>query len=219
MERSACFYGCDLERWLAQFLAESEQDLDLELNKDVRITLSRWTGIPLDRFPQAPDPNEILPQSARLAFCEHCWDEDARIGQQPYVRSDWLNWTTVHCRRHETFLSAKNRSVHPRSPQITWQEVWACKTSWSIALHLPQRGIRVWSLCCRTPDWLPQCNEQFRSWLERLRNSRDADAKNALNAVLQGWQRSSGKADQSVDRPVLLENRIEILYQASAVLG
>jgi hypothetical protein len=116
IERTACFYGCDLDSWLVQFSKElgrhEESKLDLDSSPTFRIVLSKWSGLSVARLPSVlSDTVHLLPTSARLTFCEHCWDEDVRNGGQPYIRRHWLKWTTVHCAIHQVFLSAKHRSI------------------------------------------------------------------------------------------------------------
>jgi hypothetical protein len=220
IERTACFYGCDLDRWLWQFSVALNTDraLDLDLSMELRAMLSEWTGISFNRIPRLADPSTVLPNGARLAFCEQCWDEDVRTGNQPYVRCHWLNWTTVHCCRHREFLSAKNRSVDAHAPHRTWQEVWACKPSWRDALELQAHGAGVWKLCYTMPKRLPECSQSFMDSLERLANPSDVAASQALGQVFQTWRRSLEQRDRNVELPVLLENRIEILAQAAELL-
>jgi hypothetical protein len=55
--------------------------------------------------------------------------------------------------------------------------------------------------------------------LERLADPADAPANKALGQVLETWRRPVEQRIKHVDLPVLLENRIEILRQAAALLG
>jgi hypothetical protein len=89
IERTACFYGCDLNRWLGQFsdgLTPAEYGFDLDLSGQVRALMSAWSAIPLENLPLPSDASWLLPQSGRLAFCEQCWNEDVRRKRQPYIR-------------------------------------------------------------------------------------------------------------------------------------
>lgn len=221
IERTACFYGCTLERWTGQFSAElePERDLDLDLSEDLRAKLSDWTGISLDRVPLVSEPARILPNFARLSFCEACWDEDAQAGNQPYVRRDWLNWTTVYCAKHESFLSAKNRTADPRATQTTWQDVWASKPNWRSAVQLQAHGLGLWTLCYKMPRQIPRCRERQMASLERFSNSADHAAREALDIVLQTWRPLSKTVGFASGLPLWLENRIEILVQAASILS
>lgn len=215
IERTACFYGCTLERWIGQFSAELENDSDIDLSEGLRSSLSKWTGIPLDAIPKVSNSLRTLPNFARLSFCETCWDEDVREGNQPYVRRHWLNWNIVHCTRHRSFLSAKNRTVDQRATRTAWQEVWASKPNWRSALQLRAHGYALWTLCYRMSRQAATCDERLMDLLERFTNKADHAAYEALNDVLQTWRRPAF----ATTMPLLLENRIEILSQAASIVG
>ncbi len=220
IERTACFYGCDLNRWLGQFsdgLTPAEYGFDLDLSDQVRALMSAWSAIPLENLPSPSDASRLLPQNGRLAFCEQCWNEDVRRKRQPYIRRSWLNWTTVHCVNHRDFLSSKNRSVDRGAPNIIWQDVWTSKANWRNALHLEPRGFVAGTLWCKMPARFSPCTEQLMRSLERLADPCDAQAHEALDRVSATW-RSCVPLNEQADIPVLLENRVEMLSQAAALL-
>ena len=194
IERTACFYGCDLDRWIGQFSIEftthSELPMDFDLSDKVRAVVSEWSAIPLPKLPILSDTTRVLPNNARLAFCEQCWDEDARSGRQPYIRRYWLNWTTVHCVSHRGFLCAKNRSVDANAPHVSWTDVWASKPNWRNALQLQMRGTYAGTLWYRMPSRFCQCTERLLRLLERLADPSDELANEALDRVCGIWRSS-----------------------------
>jgi hypothetical protein len=153
VERTACFYGCELDRWISQFSIElpifDTLILDLDLHKGFRAAVSAWSALPLELLPSLADPETVLPNNARLNFCDQCWDEDVLEQRQPYVRLYWLNWATVHCARHKRFLSVKNRSVDAGAAYAGWREIWASKACWRDALQIANRGLNAGSLWYR----------------------------------------------------------------------
>jgi hypothetical protein len=220
IERTAGFYGVGLERWIGQFSEELDTDgtLDLDLSAELRATLSRWSQFCTSRIPPLANPAIVLPKSARLAFCELCWDDDVRKGTPPYVRRNWLNWATVHCVRHGVYLCAKKRSVEQHATYTDWQEVWACKPSWRSALQLQWRGYDLWALCYRPGRSLPECSRGLMNSFGRLANPTEKGASETLRRVLRVW-RSSEPEEGCLNAPILLENRIEILVQAATLLS
>ena len=222
IERTACFYGCDLERWIGQFstelVSDGEPPVDLDLCDKVRLVVSTWSGIPLDKIPPLCDAARALPSFARLAFCEVCWDADVRAGIQPYIRRHWLNWTTVHCAGHERYLSAKKRSVDAGASYVNWQEVWVSNPIWRNALQLQNRGAGAGSVWYQAPKQLPRCTQRLMHLLEQLADPADVLANKALGHVRETWRQRSEERIGYVGLPVLLENRIEVLRQAAALL-
>jgi hypothetical protein len=141
------------------------------------------------------------------------WDDDVRNRGQPYIRSHWLNWTTVHCSSHKMFLSVKNRSIDRRAPYVSWQEIWASKASWRESLELPERGGCAGSLWYRAPRQLQRYSESMSRSLDRFADPADISASRALDRVLQRW-----RTPDHAQFPVLLETRVEVLCQASEQL-
>lgn len=222
IERTACFYGCDLDSWVGQFAMEltssGDLRLDLDLSDAVRAVVSARSTVPLAKLPPPFfDSSQVLPNGARLAFCEQCWDSDVVSGGQPYIRRHWLDWTYVHCATHRSFLSVKTRSVDAHAPFVSWQDVWASKPSWRASLQLLKRGgcVGLWS---RVPMWSPRPTESLFRALERVADATDVPATEALIRVLQRWRLPCEKLSGHVAFPVLLENRIEVLCQAAALL-
>jgi hypothetical protein len=84
--------------------------------------------------------HSLLPKTARLTFCDRCWDDDVRIGSQPHIRRDWTYWATVHCSSHRTFLSARYGNLDKRNELVSWQDVWASDAGWRAALNLQRRS-------------------------------------------------------------------------------
>jgi hypothetical protein len=98
--------------------AEGE-GVDLDANESVRHLLERWTDLPLSQIPAACTvSHSLLPKTARLTFCDRCWDDDVRTGSQPHIRRDWTYWATVHCASHRTFLSARYRNLDKRKAVV-----------------------------------------------------------------------------------------------------
>jgi hypothetical protein len=220
IERTACFYGCDLNGWIGQFsdeLTPAEYGFDLDSSDQVRALMSAWNAIPLENLPLPSDASRLLPKNGRLAFCEQCWNEDVRGNRQPYVRRYWLHWTTVHCVNHREFLSAKNRSVDRGAPNISWQDVWTSRANWRNALHLEPRGFVAGTLWYKMPARFSPCTERLMRSLERLADPYDAHAREVLDGVCATW-RSCVPLNEQAHIPVLLENRLEVLSQAAAVL-
>jgi hypothetical protein len=218
IERTACFYGCEMDRWIGQFVLDlkcfGEPPLDWDLSAEARHLLSVWSATSESQLPRLADPALVLPMNARLTFCERCWDDDVLEGRQPYVRGIWLNWITVHCDRHRVFLSSANRTVTANASRVNWQEVWSRKTSWCDALALKRRGGglgSVWFGASR------ELIEPVRRSLERLGDSTDAPAMRALDQTVRAW-RLPGTLPGRRELAGLLENRIEMLSQAAAVL-
>lgn len=224
IERTACFYGCDLDRWIGQFSVElmfhGDSGVDLDLSDGVRALVSAWSAVPLAKLPPPlSDPSRALPNGARLAFCEQCWDADVIGGGQPYIRRDWLNWTSVHCATHQSFLSVKSRSVDAHAPFVSWQDVWTSKPSWRESLELQRRGSCAGALWSRAPMWLPRPTERLFRALERLTDPTDEPAREVLDRVLQRWRLPREQSTGHLDFPVLLEIRVEVLRQAAALLA
>jgi hypothetical protein len=197
---------------------ETNLDLDLDLSDTLRTLVGEWCGVSLARLPSVLSAEaNWLPNDARLAFCEHCWDEDVRTGGQPYIRRHWLSWTAVHCATHRAFLSTKNRGID-RFGFISWQDVWASRENWREALEIQKRvpySERVWR---RTGKPQMDCEDQpLFSSLKRLTNQSDELAKGALSRVLESWQ-ASEQRPAGINTPVLIENRIEVLRQAALLL-
>ncbi len=223
IERTACFYGCDLDRWIGQFAVElmssSALEVDLDLSDAVRAVVSGWSAVPLEKLPPSLfDSSRVLPNGARLAFCEQCWDSDVIGGGQPYIRRHWLNWTYVHCATHRSFLSEKSRSVDAHAPFVSWQEVWASKPIWRDSLQLQKRGRCVGALWSRAPMWSPRPTESLFRALERLADPTDVPATEAVLRVLQRWHQPCLDLRGHLAFPIVLENRIEVLCQAAALL-
>jgi hypothetical protein len=216
VERTACFYGCELDHWISQFSIElpifDTPNIDLDLHEGFRAAVSAWSALPLELLPSLATPETVLPNGARLNFCDQCWDEDVLKQRQPYVRLHWLNWATVHCARHLRFLSVKNRSVDAGAAYAGWREIWASKACWRDALHIANRGLNAGSLWYRPHDALTRRTERQLGSFGRFTDPKDFPAKAALSNVLEGWR------SQPSDLPVLLENRIEILQQALNLL-
>jgi hypothetical protein len=100
-----------------------------------------------------------------------------------------------------------------------WQEVWASKPTWREALQLQKRGAYSGSIWYKVPTQLSRCTPRLIRLLERLANPTDVPAKIALDHVSRIWRRPAEERFNQVDRPVLLENRIEVLQQAAALLA
>jgi TniQ len=219
IERTACFYGCEMDRWVGQFFPDlrcfGEPALDWDLSDEARNVLSAWSAISESKLPRLSDAALVLPMNARLTFCEQCWDDDVRNGGQPYIRRTWLNWATVHCDRHRAFLSSTNRSVTANASHVSWQELWSRKAGWCEAFELKRRGTGLGSLWFEASRKLL---EPLRRSLVRLGDSTDASAMHALDQTIGAW-RLSGQLPGRPELPVLLENRIEMLSQAAAVLA
>jgi hypothetical protein len=212
IERTACFYGCALDRWIGQFSIElpvlEEPNIDLDLHEGFRAAVSAWSALPLELLPPLADPENVLPKGARLAFCDQCWDEDVLKQRQPYVRAHWLNWATVHCAHHLRFLSVKNRSVDAGVPYAGWQEIWESKACWRDAFQISNRGLIAGSLWYRPHSPITRRAQRLLRSFERFADPKDFPAKAVLSGVRKAWQ------SQSLNLPVLIENRIEILRQA-----
>ncbi len=218
VERTACFYGCDLEHWIGQFsleLPEYGAGYDLEPSDEVRAVLARWHRMPEHLLPMSvPSVDGCLPNGARSCFCEHCWDDDVEFGRQPYARRHWLKWTTVHCSIHATFLCTGNRSAGSG-----WQHIWTTKARWRKALGLPVRS-HCKGLWSRVSDLVVAgCSIQDLRVLERFSSdSDDRLAKAALADVVSTWTSQETAGGWSRQPPVLLQNRIEVLQQAASRL-
>lgn len=219
VERTACFYGCATDRWVGQFSTDlqclGESSVDWDLSAEARAVLSAWSAISITNLPRLSDAALVLPMNARLTFCEQCWDDDVQNGDQPYVRRSWLNWATVHCDRHRAFLSSINRSVVANSSGVSWQDVWSRKAAWCDAMELKRRGSGLGSLWFRTSRDL---FDPLRQALVRIGDSTDRPAQRALDQVIEVW-RPAAPPQRRFELPVVLENRIEMLSQAAAVLA
>lgn len=215
IERTACFYGCEMDSWVSQFRGSSHraetQTLDWDISCEGRDFLGACCSLPASDLPQLSDPALVLPIQARLAFCKQCWDEDACAGGQPYVRGIWLNWATVHCANHRTFLSSLNRSAFAKGPRVTWQEIWSRDAAWCQALSLKPRGAGLGALWSGQPA---EVTEPLRGLLVRLADPSDAPAMDALTDVMGRW----GLLESS-NVPVSLTHRIELLTDAATVLA
>jgi hypothetical protein len=220
IERTACFYGCATDQWIGQFSTDvlwfENPSVDWDLSDEARSVLSAWSGISTARLPRLSETSLVLPMHARLTFCEQCWDDDAHNGGQPYVRRSWLNWATVHCDHHRTFLSSINRSVVAHSAGVSWQEVWSRKAAWRDAMELKGRGTGLGSLWFRTTNKL---SGSLRQALVRFGDSTDKSAQRALDQIIGVWNPSPVNDRRRLDLPVILENRIEILSQAATALA
>jgi hypothetical protein len=225
IERTACFYGCDMERWLRQFATELISDnsrealVDLDTSDKAEVVWTKWSGLPVvHSIRTSTDRARVLPVAARLAFCDRCWDADVQSGRQPYIRSYWLNWTTVHCEIHQSLLSAKNRSVDMHAPYVSWQDVWASKANWRRSLDLREHGGFAGSLWYRAPKHLPQVTERLARSLEQFADPTDQLADATLGLILNRWVTRDSQYAGPKQFPILLENRIEILCQAAEQL-
>jgi hypothetical protein len=223
LERTACFYSCDLDRWIGQFaedLSEFGADLDLDSSDELRSIIGMWSGISQARLPlPLPKSRNWLPDGARLTFCEYCWDEDARAGRQPYIRRQWTRWTAVHCPDHLVFLCAKNRRGVQNASYFDWYDIWGSRPNWRSSFEISCRPSTS-GLWYRPSERLtnPTSSAELFQLLDRLNNPNDLTAFNALANVLRTWTANSGSYSQE-RLPVLLENRIEILKQAALVLA
>ena len=219
IERTACFYGCEMDRWVGQFFPDlrccGEPTLDWDLSDNARSVLSAWSAMSESNLPRLSDAALVLPLSARLTFCEQCWDDDARSGSQPYVRRSWLNWSTVHCDRHRTFLTSANRSITANASHVNWQEVWSRKAIWCEALELKWRGTGLGSLWFQASRKL---SEPLMRSLVRLGDSSDVLALQALEKGIGAWHLTRSPSGRP-ELPVMLENRIEMLCQAASILA
>jgi hypothetical protein len=222
LDRTACFYGCDLERWVGQFTADFcgyGADIDLDRSDELRFTIGKWSGVPARRLPPSLTcAGDWLPQAGRLTFCDDCWDQDVRNGSQPYIRRHWLKWTTVHCAEHQKFLCEKNRNLSPAAPCSGWQDIWVSRSNWRAALELPDRVVTpsIWYQTSKrlTDGW---SGTHILSLFERFDAPDDRKANCALASVLEAWA-SGNTSDEGSEPPVLLENRIEVLQQAISLL-
>jgi hypothetical protein len=110
MERTACFFGCDYDHWIAQILLELGEfenwEIDLDASELLREVFSHQTGIPLSGIPALSSDGvpDLLPSTARLGFCRRCWNEDVSNRLQPFVRQTWTGWSSVHCSAHRIFF-------------------------------------------------------------------------------------------------------------------
>ena len=109
LDRTACFYGCDLERWVGQFTADFcgyGADIDLDRSDELRFTIGKWSGVPAHRLPPSlTGAGHWLPKAGRLAFCDDCWDQDVRNGISHIFGDIGLNG------RRFIALSTKNSCV------------------------------------------------------------------------------------------------------------
>jgi hypothetical protein len=223
LERTACFYSCALDRWIGQFaldFSEFDADLDLDSSDELRSIVGNWSGISQARLPlPLPKSQSWLPNGARLAFCEYCWDEDPNAGRQPYVRRQWTRWTAVHCADHLAFLCAKNRSIAQNVAYFGWYDILASRPNWRMSFEIPGRP-RTSGLWYRPSERLTNTTPpaELFTLLDRLNDHDDLSATDALASVLRTWTVKSGSYLQE-RIPVLLENRIEILKQAAFVLA
>ena len=141
LERTASFYGCDLEHWIAPILLRDQHShigcpIDLDVDRGLRQLFSHWSGISLSRIPSviAQGTDMLLPPRARLSFCPRCWDEDLLLGgQQPFVRKLWAYATTVHCEKHFVFMSTKAAHPDPRRDWVSWRTTWESQHTWDKA--------------------------------------------------------------------------------------
>ena len=224
-ERTACFYGSDLDHWVGQFSTEllnaGRENIDLDSSAELRMLLSKWSCISQSKLPQRlTDAENWLPKTARLAFCEHCWDEDVQNGHQPYIRRRWVRWASVVCETHGAFLCAKNPHIDNGAPFISWQDVWRCKPSWRIPLGLPEKAGFASNIWYRPGIFVSPgyARHDLIRVFSRFSDPSDTQALNALAHVQQIWT-YSGSEPNKPRLPVLLENRIEVLSQAVSALG
>jgi hypothetical protein len=242
IERTSCFYGCDFDHWIAPLLFELDESgrgrVDLDANESVRHLLERWTGLPLSQIPAACTvSHSLLPKTARLTFCDRCWDDDVRIGSQPHIRRDWTNWATVHCSSHRTFLSARYGNLDKRNELVSWQDVWASGAGWRAALNLQRRSEYSgsgWYKPFNTDHW----DETMRDLiLDTISEFGRADIPKLLGRILDSAKLiyKSGGLPTPIDGriarmsesempatgdgiPLLLENRIQVLRLAAEIL-
>jgi hypothetical protein len=85
-------------------------------------------------------------------------------------------------------------------------------------LWVPHDQDNAWILLCAIAP-SPQVRWKGQKTAERLGNPADVPAKIALDNVSRIWRRPAEERFNQVDRLVLLENRIEVLQQAAALLG
>ena len=175
--------------------------MDWDLSDNARSVLSAWSAMSESNLPRLSDAALVLPLSARLTFCEQCWDDDARSGSQPYVRRSWLNWSTVHCDRHRTFLTSANRSITANASHVNWQEVWSRKAIWCEALELKWRGTGLGSLWFQASRKL---SEPLMRSLVRLGDSSDVLALQALEKGIGAWHLTRSPSGRP-ELPVMLE--------------
>jgi len=241
IERTACFYGCDFDHWIGQFSVElmrrGETTTDLDLSKTLWTVVGECTGVSPARLPSVlSDTSQLLSNRARLAFCEHCWDDDVRSGGQPYIRQHWLKWTTVHCANHREFLSAKYPSLDRYAFFVSWQDIWASKPNWRDAFELRKRAPYSgtgWYRPATGAAHIHRRKQLFRL-LERISDASDLPANEALTRALESfpsWRHSDHRSTQTprmfesminnafTEVPGLLENRIELLRQTALLLG
>jgi hypothetical protein len=245
IERTACFYGCDFDHWLAPIQlslgARKEHSIDIDKNPKLRRSLSSWVGIPLSNMPTALSKTGLvlLPPRARLVFCQICWDEDAASGNQPYVRQIWTHWNTVYCEKHGEFLSAKHTNLDARNDLISWRSVWESRQNWWAPFQLNKRpnfGDAGWYAPGRIAEFH---RDRLLTTLRRFHSPLSPTAKQilalslrpALYRVIHGLVCQTDKSGKrfprmiepwesvgwkhKLARPVLLETRIAVLIVAS----
>jgi hypothetical protein len=205
------------------------------VSKNLRTVVGECTGVSPARLPSVlSDTSQLLSTRARLAFCEHCWDDDVRSGGQPYIRQHWLKWTTVHCATHREFLSAKYPSLDRYAFFVSWQDIWASKPNWRDAFELRKRAPYSGTGWYRAATGAAHMcrREQLFRLLERISDASDLPANEALTRALESfsfWRHSEQPTqiprmcesminNAFTEVPGLLENRIELLRQAALLL-
>jgi len=145
VERAGLFYGCEYEHWLGPVMAATEYspgrpDLDVDASRLIRRQFHQWTGIAMRHLPLA-DPvaeSDRLPVRARITHCPACWDDDVAQGGQPYIRDFWGRWCTIHCARHDRFLSTRTTDLAQFHNLLQWMPNWQSERRWLASFDMPR---------------------------------------------------------------------------------
>jgi hypothetical protein len=137
VERIGIFYGCSYDHWLGPVAAklgapQAATATDVDADPRCRDLFIEWTELSPALVPPilTGARKDVLPPLARLAFCPACWDDDVEAGHQPYNRREWSQWSSVHCRRHQTFLASRATVLDPFRKVLAWLPLWRTKPSW-----------------------------------------------------------------------------------------
>ncbi len=237
LERIAIFYGLDLEavRIALGPGAPRDRGVDEDLDADaaLRDRVAQWAGVPEARVPRLIRVacEQVLPVSARVAYCPACWDADVSAGVVPYVRRAWARWDVVHCARHRMWLAARRPRVKGECPWSGWSAVWRSHPQWARAHGLPFDGslqpialaFDPGSLHAPEPSW-----DEFSRTAAALSRSFGADeggrASKSVLATVAGprWLPSRGRVLLALRRPgaqLAAINDLDLLGYASDVPG
>jgi hypothetical protein len=242
MERTACFFGCDYDHWISPILLELGEyenwQIDLDTSEPLRRLLSRQTGVPLSRIPALSSDGllDLLPSTARLGFCSRCWNEDVANQLQPFVRQTWTLWSSVHCRVHGIFLSARYPNLDKRDPLIRWRGIWNTRRVWRSVFDFDSQADYSgdgWYTPVKSSR-LPRAQHcRLLGILERFSRPDDITAAKAISVGLEVNSHApdiqlsrtriprmteSSFSSSSNCKPFLLENRIAVLRLAAEVL-